>query len=281
MMGANHAAMGGATWILLTTSAPTAMHVATMGPTGVIAGALVAAGSALLADADHHNGTIAHSAPGGKLVTGAVGKLTGGHRHGTHSLLGMAAAVIGSLALGGWSFQVGDSSIPIGIGIATMIIVGFGVKAMKVFQSAKVLPFFVGLIVALMVMLMAPADWHWFPWAVGIGYGIHLLGDFLTTDGLALLWPWVPKPPKWWTKSKFLSHFWKKNGYMAFPILGNAGGGVEYILGAIFAIYLSYGLFHETTILGTEALNNFFVWWETTWSAVAVWWEGLWAWLPF
>ena len=282
MMGINHAAMGGSAWILLTSTAPMALHVNPLPPTGVIAGALVSAGAALLADADHHNASIAHSVPGGRVVAGAVGTLSGGHRHGTHSLLALALVILGSIGLGMLTLPgVGDSTIPIGVGIATTMIVGFGLKAMKVLRGEWFKPFLGGLAIALMVMLLAPGQWQWFPWAVGIGYAIHLLGDFLTVGGLTLLWPWVPKPPKWWTATPVLKHLWMKNGYMALPILGKAGSIVEYGLSMFFYVYFAYGIFFESTIIGTEALHGLAMWWDQTMTAIGDWWDSLWSWLPF
>lgn len=281
-MGINHAAMGGSAWILLTSTAPMALHVNPLPPTGVIAGALVAAGAALLADADHHNASIAHSVPGGQIAAGAVGAMSGGHRHGTHSLLALILVVLGSIGLGWLTVPgVGDSVIPIGVGIATTMIVGFGLKAMKILRGEWFKPFLGGAAVAIMVMVMAPGEWQWFPWAVGIGYAIHLLGDFLTVGGLTLLWPWVPKPPKWWTATPILNRLWMKNGYMAFPILGKAGSIVEYGLSMFFYVYFAYGIFFESTIIGTEALHGLAMWWDQTMTAVGDWWDSLWSWLPF
>lgn len=272
MMGINHAAMGGSAWIAVTSTAPYALHLYPQSPTAVIAGTLVACGGALLADADHHNASIAHSIPGGRIAAGAVGMVSGGHRHGTHSLLALVLVTLGSIALGWWMVPVeGFGTIPLGIGIATVLIVGFGLKAMKVFRGAWFKPFLGGAAVALMVMLMAPGQWEWFPWAVGLGYAIHLLGDFLTVGGLTLLWPWVPKPPKWWSNTPVLNLLWHKNGYMSLPILGKAGSPVEYVVSMVFHIYLAYGLLFSLSIIGGDMLTSF-----NTWLAdVGAWWSGL------
>lgn len=278
MMGINHAAMGGSTWVAITSTAPYALHIAPMSPTAVIAGGLVAAGSALLADADHHNASIAHSVPGGQAVAAGVGAISGGHRHGTHSLLALALVTFGSIALGWLTVPApGGGTIPIGIGIATTMIVGFGLKAMKVMRGVWFKPFLGGAAVATMVMLLAPGQWEWFPWAVGIGYAIHLLGDFLTTGGLTLLWPWVPKPPKWWANTPVLNRLWMKNGYMSLPILGNAGSIVEYAISMFFYVYFAYGIFFALAIIGGDIATAISVWWN----GVMSWWDGLWSWLPF
>lgn len=288
MMGINHAAMGGSVWIALTSTAPYALGLYPTSPTGVIAGSLVAAGSALLADADHHNASIAHSVPGGRVVAGAIGTLSGGHRHGTHSLLAVILVTLGAIALGGIQTPVGDMVIPLGIGIATTVIIGFGLKAMKFFRGVWVKPFIAGGIVALAVMTFSPGDWEWFPWAVGIGYAVHLLGDFLTTGGLTLLWPWVPKPPKWWSQIPVLNKLWMKNGYMSLPILGNAGSPVEYALSMVSYVYFAYGIFYSSTFISADVFAQMQVWWGTVgagwdgmWGDIGHWWSELWSWLPF
>lgn len=72
-----------------------AFAVMPMDPAAVTIGGLVAAGAALLPDADHHNATIAYSIPGvDKAVTAAIGQAAGGHRHGTHSGLSAIAVLL-------------------------------------------------------------------------------------------------------------------------------------------------------------------------------------------
>lgn len=48
-------------------------------PIGIVTGALVTAGAAMLPDADHHNATIAHSLPPlSNAMCAGIGKLAGG-----------------------------------------------------------------------------------------------------------------------------------------------------------------------------------------------------------
>src|SRR5687768_7981296 len=63
----------------------------------IVLGAVVCAGAAVLPDIDHHGSNISRTF--GPLTRGfgwAVGKVSGGHRNGTHSALGVAliAAVV-------------------------------------------------------------------------------------------------------------------------------------------------------------------------------------------
>ncbi|NKX50691.1 metal-dependent hydrolase, partial [Arthrobacter deserti] len=112
MMGAHHAIPGAAAWVALTTqyrieldwiSVPAGFGeqavtvgagLLDVGPLGVLTGALVSAGAALVPDADHHNATIAHSLPPvSRVVCAGIGSVAGGHRRGTHSVAGIAAFV--------------------------------------------------------------------------------------------------------------------------------------------------------------------------------------------
>jgi len=64
----------------------------------VLIGALVTAGAALLPDVDQPSSTIANS--GGMItrsVAAVAGTLSGGHRHGTHSILAIAAFTFGTV----------------------------------------------------------------------------------------------------------------------------------------------------------------------------------------
>src|SRR4051794_40111136 len=137
MMGAHHAASGAAVWLALTTQldvglAPLARHIPaipehlTIGmglmdvsPTGVIAGTLVAAGAALVPDADHRHATIAHSLPPlSNVLCIQIGKVSGGHRHGTHSILGLAVFVAIAALAGMWQVELeGFGTVYPGAGI--------------------------------------------------------------------------------------------------------------------------------------------------------------------
>lgn len=75
-----------------------------MTPVGVVTGALFTAGAALLPVADHHSATIASSLPPLSNIVGTgIGAISGGHRHGTHSLLGVIAFVAVAFVAGLWT----------------------------------------------------------------------------------------------------------------------------------------------------------------------------------
>lgn len=260
MMGANHAVTGAAAWIALTAVVPPI----TVGPsfslalaTGwygqpievVLAGALVAAGAALLPDADHQSATIAHSVPFvGKAVTGAIANAAGGHRRGTHTALATLAVLVATVLLvlldtfvsvlgsGGWL-----STIRPGTTIAIAFLAAFALKAIRSVTFVRSWPqaWAAGALLAIGVHFLIPTVPVWFPAAVALGYAIHILGDSFTTGGVAIFYPWLPKPPAWWARTPALRVLWRTNGYGGVPLLGNTGSAREWVLGVGATAYVA------------------------------------------
>jgi membrane-bound metal-dependent hydrolase YbcI (DUF457 family) len=248
MMGANHALTGAAAWVAITASAPVlTTGLLPLGPVGVFTGAIVCAGAALLPDADHHNATIANSVPVvGSVVTKSIGELTGGHRQGLHSLLATFAVLILSLLIGFIQMPTEMfGQVPIGAAIATMALVAFATKALKLTKGSWLLPWFVGVVTAAAIALFAPTEMNWLPVAITVGFVVHLIGDMMTIGGVPVFWPWKPIPPLWWQQLPVLKWMWQKNGYFAFPVLGKAGSIREWFLGTAISIYIAVVLVYE------------------------------------
>lgn len=246
MMGAHHAACGAAAWVAATTSitvpldfiAPgtetqLGLGLMDMGPAGIITGALVCAGAALVPDADHHNATIAHSLPPvSNAVCSGIGHISGGHRHGTHSILGIAAFVALAWLTGLWTTEVpGFGTAYIGAGILSVLLVAFAAKALKIIpDSMQKSPWAVGIAAGALIAFFSPEYEYWFPMVMGLGVIVHIVGDMMTTGGCNLVWPFTIKPPKILHNIPVISSIWKPNGYFAIPILGNAGSWREWLL---------------------------------------------------
>lgn len=245
MMGFTHATSGTAAWLAVTAALPTlGTDILPLTSAAVLSGSLVCAGAALLPDADHHSATISQSVPVlGPIVTGGIGGATGGHRHGAHTLLATAIVTAVAVALGAWSARVpmlGD--VPLGPAIATVGLITFGVKARDLVRHWRT-AWALGLLAALIVFVYAPDSSVWFPLAVGLGYVTHLAGDMLTVGGIpSLLWPVQVRPPAWWRRTPLLNDLWKRNGYIAIPLLGRAGSRREYALAIVLGIYCTLGL---------------------------------------
>ncbi|MBC9927317.1 metal-dependent hydrolase [Leucobacter sp. cx-169] len=246
MMGTNHALSGAAAWVAVASTAPSfpALGIVQIEPLHMVTGALVCAGAALLPDADHHNATIAHSVPiAGRVAAGAVGAISGGHRHGMHSIL----AIVGCWFAMGWIGQITwdapwwGSTIQLGAAVATAALLTF---ALKVLQVAKSWPkaWMIGILAAAAMALFLPNDMGWFQLCVTVGFTAHILGDFLTVEGINWFWPLKIRAPKAVQKIPILNKIWKGNGYMAVPILAETGSVLEYMFGATLGLYTLAGL---------------------------------------
>ena len=239
MMGASHAVSGAAAWVALTSTAPIALGAHPLPPQGVIIGALVTAGAALLPDADHHSATIARS--GGFLtrgLAGAAGAASGGHRHGLHT----AIAAVGAALLTGLADRLTATvpllgTIPLGSALVLLALVAFANKALDLGRSGVVNLWLGAAAVTVAVLAWAPEQLEWLPQAVLVGFLVHLVGDLLTTGGLPLLWPFLVRPPRRLRKAPVVRRVWLPNGYVALPVLGRTGSAQEQALTAVLSLY--------------------------------------------
>ncbi len=263
MMGAHHASCGAAAWVAVTTafevglgpldgalpilpdSVTIGLGLLDVSPVGVITGALVTAGAALLPDADHHSATIAHSLPpiSNILCTG-IGKISGGHRHGTHSLIGIIAFVAIACIAGLWTTETESfGTVYPGAGVLTVLLVSFAAKALKIIPDGmRKSPWAVGLSAGAFVTAFAPEEQFWFPLAIGLGVVVHIAGDMMTTGGCNLIYPIAIKPPRLVASLPVVKWMWKKNGHFSVPVLGNAGSTREWCLLVPISLYALGGV---------------------------------------
>ncbi|WP_434995675.1 metal-dependent hydrolase [Arthrobacter sp. Ld5] len=260
MMGAHHAACGAAAWVAATTRIevplgpwlPALPESVTLGlglldvsPVGVVTGALVTAGAALLPDADHHGATIAHSLPPlSNLFCAGVGAISGGHRRGTHSVLGVAAFVAVAFIAGLWTAEtVAFGTIYPGAGLLTVLLVSFAAKALKIIPDRmRKSPWAVGLTAGAFITAFAPEEQFWFPLAVGIGVVVHILGDMLTTGGCNPVYPLRLRRPRRLARMPVVAQMWRPNGNIALPVLGNAGSLREWCVLVPVSLYALGGI---------------------------------------
>lgn len=245
VMGVNHATSGGAIWLAATGALPMlGTDLYPLAPMGVVAGAFVCAGAALLPDADHHSATIAHAVPVvGPLVTEAIERSSGGHRHGAHTVLAAALVTVAAVLLGRWTALVPVlGRVPIGPAVATVALVCFALKARDAVRRWST-AWLLGFAAAAAVLVFAPDSPLWFPIAVALGFLVHLAGDLLTVEGVpSPTWPIQPRPPRAWRRTPVLRSIWKGNGYFSVPLLGHAGSLRERVLGVALGLYCVYGL---------------------------------------
>ena len=253
MKGYNHALTGAAAWVAVTSTAPLTLGWYPVSPLGVVAGAFVCAGAALAPDADHHDATIANSLPPlSQWVCDVVGAVAGGHRNGTHSVLGIAVAVAVAWAAGHVTVTtelLGE--LAVGAGALSLLLVAFAARALGLGRG-RLQSWALAVALAGFVTLVAPTQWAWLPLAVGIGAVVHVLGDMLTGSGVPLLWPWEPSAPRWWRRTPGLRRLWSSGGSFALPLLGRTGSWRERAVAAPLIAYAGYGV---AVAVGTGALT--------------------------
>lgn len=241
MMGGSHATSGAAAWLALAGTAEVAGYATGAGvlgeisPGGVIAGTLVTAGAAILPDIDHPSGTAARTAgPFSRTAARLVGSAVG-HRGATHTLLAVVVFTLlaGVVAAADWRHTlpvVGE--VQVGSVLAVTVMTVFAVSALKLVKG-KIAPWLTGAAVALTVAVAAPDTAVWLPVAVGLGALVHILGDALTVQGVPFpTWPLTVKP-------KVATPLWHSNGFVALPVLGNAGSAREWVVCSLLSVYVA------------------------------------------
>lgn len=263
MMGGHHAATGAAAWIAVSTQPvlgwgplaqwftflpqrlPMGFGLLEVSPGGVLAGALVCAGAALLPDADHRQATIAQSLPPvSNLICAGLGRLAGGHRNGTHSLLGIAAFTVIAYALGLWEVHSPRwGTVFPGAGLSAVLLIAFALKALKFIPDAmRTVPWVVSIPAGVFVAVFAPEEQYWFVLAVLLGTVTHVVGDLLTVGGCNLLWPFRLRAPLKLRRLPLLRQIWRPSGRLAVPVLGVAGSRREWLLCIPVALYAFLGM---------------------------------------
>lgn len=251
MMGAQHAACGSAAWVAVASDYELPLTIVTeplantytwasslpdaiplgfglldAGPDGVLIGAIICAGAAMLPDIDHHNATIAHSLPPvTKIMARFFQTVSGGHRQGTHSIVGVLffgiVAWLASFLVIQDVGSVGDLNI--GAGLMAVILSAFAFKVLHFMpDAARKTPWVAGITIGLLTALVFPEGPSWLMTCIVLGVVVHIAGDMLTREGCNLLWPLKIRPPKFLKKIPLLSSVWKGNGYLSIPFLGSA-----------------------------------------------------------
>jgi membrane-bound metal-dependent hydrolase YbcI (DUF457 family) len=198
MMGRDHALSGAFAFAAL---APE-LHVT---EAHLAAGVVLAAGAGVLPDIDHPDSTISRSF--GFLTewfNWVVDRISGGPRHGTHSLLGIAAFTAGAWGAGlfqlsepkallsghlGFSWRIVPAALVLSLLYSSALralrigghfgdLIGIGAALLTCFTGAD-------------VAQLTVASWHVPLLAVvtALGCAAHIAGDELTHGGCPLFWP--------------------------------------------------------------------------------------------
>jgi membrane-bound metal-dependent hydrolase YbcI (DUF457 family) len=229
MLGRDHALSGAFAFAAL---GPT-LHV-----TGahLAAGVLLTAGAGVLPDIDHPDSTIARSF--GFLTQAfawVVARISGGHRHGTHSLVGIAVFTAGALAAG--SYQLSGARIAghaafswhmVPAALYLALLYSAALRALHIGGHHGDLLGIGGAILTCYtgfdLFRIDLGHWHvpLLALATGLGCAAHIAGDQLTHGGCPVFWPvsehefhLVP-PPLQFTTAKI------GENWIVFPLLTGA-----------------------------------------------------------
>ena len=150
--------------------------------TGTLALAGLTAAFATLPDLDTRGSCAARSL--GFLSEGfawVVEHVSGGHRHATHSILGVA--VFTALAWLACIFRHGDGRWALALFLALAIAAGL--------RALRIGGHFADLLAIAAAVAITWTGWHLalIPLACGLGCAAHILGDMLTVSGCPLAWP--------------------------------------------------------------------------------------------
>ena len=198
MLGHSHATSGGLVWAAAASALPMsvlaypAMHGSTahVQPRDLIFGTFITAGAALLPDIDHPNGTIAHAiGPVTHNLCKIIEKISGGHRHATHSFACVALATYctwaGEKYIGRY-FTLGVVFFMLALAARSLNLCPPG-EGLHAYGPCVLLA---GGGTVLMDRWIASAP-SWLPFAIGLGALTHLAGDCLTDHGCRLFWPFT------------------------------------------------------------------------------------------
>jgi membrane-bound metal-dependent hydrolase YbcI (DUF457 family) len=167
--------------------------------------ALLTGCAAVLPDVDHPNSTLAHSFGFlTQFVATVIGKVSGGHRHGTHSLVG--AAVFTAAAWAGVEYRH-DWAGRIGLGVLLAVVLASGLVALRVGKGRRWHGLLRGhrsdvlAIAAALAMTVFGTGLGLVAFAMGLGCLTHIFaGDSFTEQGCPWFWPVVQRRFKWWPR---------------------------------------------------------------------------------
>jgi membrane-bound metal-dependent hydrolase YbcI (DUF457 family) len=177
MMGTQHALLGATLWSGFITLQPQSLHEA-------VIGYAVCVGASILPDLDHPGSTVSKSLGlASQLLCALVVAVTGGHRRGTHSLLG-CFAITGLFLL-----AVELRPAWYGSAILTILLLLLFESVCRLIKRPGPGDEIAAAVAAVALAWTPQLDLSYIPVAVLVGVLSHLLGDGITKQGIPLLWP--------------------------------------------------------------------------------------------
>lgn len=186
-------------------------------PEQAVIGVIVATSASLLPDIDHQHATISRTyGPITVGVSRVIAKLAGGHRRGTHSLLGIGAFGLLAQACVMNRHTVWAAALLSAILIVT---IAAGVRILRI-------PGWIDDLAPIPVVVFGVAftniDLSSVPAALVLGCVTHVIGDCLTNSGCPILWPLSDERLKF---GLFRTGKWAEK-WVVFPVLVLAACGM-------------------------------------------------------
>lgn len=184
MMGRTHALTGIAAGIGAT-------YVVTLSVPVAVVGTVLCAGAALVPDIDHSESTVTKTfGPITRGLSYLVRKLSGGHRIGTHSVLGVCA--IWALCQYGVMYR---HEVPAQVALCTVMILSLA-GAIRLLRIPGWLDDLAPVPIVIGIVCFTEIPLEIVPPAIALGCAIHIAGDVVTMTGCPLWWPMSQKRVK-------------------------------------------------------------------------------------
>ncbi|MDQ5975322.1 MAG: hypothetical protein QG661_2531 [Actinomycetota bacterium] len=190
MMGRAHALSGIALYAVGAPAVASVTGLFELTPATWALGALMCGGAALVPDLDHPGSSSASNSlpPVTGWLAQVVSLVSGGHRKGTHSILGIVAFT----AL---TVLTVNAFAPWGPLLVAFLLTAFTTKALKLFNlipgslARGLGTAIVAAVGTLAVWRFGGDEYSWLVAAVALGVFWHIVGDAITVMGVPLLWP--------------------------------------------------------------------------------------------
>lgn len=224
MLGRDHALLGAVAYLGI---AP--LVVPHMPPAELATGSMVCAAFALLPDIDEPHSLVSTKlGPLSEAVSRVTNKLSGGHRHATHSAL--FVAIVGCLAVLSQHWRYSSVAFVVASGFMVLrIIVPFGLAKRGMLALLPIAA-------AGWWVWSVPTPRWWLPITAMSGVFLHLVGDMLTKEGVPLLWP--------------------QGTHLAVPILGHTDSAREQGLAAVMSVAIAVLAWLFVVIPAAHALTH-------------------------
>lgn len=215
MLGKSHAITGAAAWCMLGSTIQIMTQTGDSVPK-LIAGGVVCAGASVFPDLDTPKSTIANSlGPLTRVLSQFIAKISGGHRHGTHSIIGIfLTTFLAMLAI-----DLGAMIVP------WALTVFFTSLALMTLKNMRGLHCIVSAcVLGSILFLVSENDYTWLVVAIATGCVFHIIGDMLTPQGVPLLYPFSQKS-------------------LSIPVIGHTGDWREKIIAGAAGLLILWVLF--------------------------------------